>query len=208
MDLIWFCPYTSRSSLTSSLTQNSLITRRSSGIVKSHSQCLFQLSKHRLNTASDILAACLVLHNTAVNHGVTVNDGALIKDDKANSYWLQTRQKGRSFWEVGLRMISKGQLTDSHRFKQGKERRGKGRWETKKGSSKGKRNHRSSFTWRSMGLKIKEIVLFSIARWLNSFISVLLFLAKTQDNVLCSAHSVQQRDSKPRRDYCQNNNHF
>lgn len=131
MDLIWFCPYTSRSSLTSSLTQNSLITRRSSGIVKSHSRCLFQLSKHRLNTASDILAACLILHNTAVNHGVIVNDGALIKDDKANSYWLQTWEKGRSFWKVGLRMISEGQLTDSHTFKQGEERTGKGRWETK-----------------------------------------------------------------------------
>lgn len=132
MDLIWFCPYTSRSSLTSSLTQNSLITRRSSGIVKSHSQCLFQLSKHRLNTASDILAACLVLHNTAVNHGVIVNDGALIKDDKANSYWLQTWKKGRSFWKVGLLMISEGQLSDSHIFKQGKGRTRKGWWEMKK----------------------------------------------------------------------------
>lgn len=132
MDLIWFCPYTSRSSLTSSLTQNSSITRRSSGIAKSHSRCLFQLSKHRLDTASDILAACLVLHNTAVNHGVIVNDGALTKDDKANSYWLQTRQKGRSFWKVGLLMISEGQLTDSHILKRGKGRTGKGRWETKK----------------------------------------------------------------------------
>lgn len=132
MDLIWFCPYTSRSSLTSSLTQNSLITRRSSGIVKSHSLCLFQLSKHRLNTASDILAACLVLHNTAVNHGVIVNDGPLIKDDKANSYWLQTWQKGRSFWKVGLLMISEGQLSDSRIFKRGKKRNRKGRWEMEK----------------------------------------------------------------------------
>lgn len=155
MVLIWFCPYTSRSALTSSLTQNSLITWRSSGIVKSHSQCLFQLSKHRLNTASDIPAACLILHNTTVSRGVTVNDGALTQDDKANSYWLQTWQKRRSFWKVGLRMISEGQLSNSHIFKQGKENRER-MMTDERDYRKGRRN-RGSFTQRSIGLRSKQL---------------------------------------------------
>lgn len=156
MDLIWFCPYTSRSSLTSSLTQNSLITQRSSGIVKSHSQCLFQLSKHRLNTTSDIPAAWLVLHNTAVSHGVIVNDGTLIKDDKAKSYWLQTCQEGISFWKVGLLMMSKGHLSDSHIFNKDIGA-GKGWLETEKSDSKGRRKCSRSFTQRSVGLKANKL---------------------------------------------------